>query len=387
MLVHRIMVLSVLSILGIPAVSSGAVIEGIQQVTEIARLTGASGSDSMNPTHLAGIGGVDLGVMVVQGQRTHFLFGDSFESELAYTGAPGTGIGWRWNTLAYSTDADPSDGILFDGWITDNTGRARVVIEDTRNSPITNIPTGAICLGSRIYVWYMSMKDWNIPWKNHFSGLAYSDNGGTNFTIVTSFQFPNNESGGNFGMVSASQRVDAAPSEDDHIYLWGTPAHRYGGVKLARVSPAQIANLAAYEYYGGMSQGQPLWLSSEFTAPLIVPANVGEMSVMYNQWARSWIMLHGSHDNSQPTWDPGDIVLRHAPYPWGPWSDPLVVVDQSASTGLPYGSYLNPLYVEDLGHSFYFTMSRWDPYDVYLMKVTLSGEGFTSVSRNLWQLY
>jgi hypothetical protein len=32
---------------------------------------------------------------------------------------------------------------------------------------------------------------------------------------------------------------------------------------------------------------------------------------------------------------------------------------------------MNPLYVEDGGKTLYFTMSLWNPYDVYLAKVTL----------------
>src|SRR5690606_23764585 len=37
----------------------------------------------------------------------------------------------------------------------------------------------------------------------------------------------------------------------------------------------------------------------------------------------------------------------------------------------------NPLYVEDNGETVYFTMSLWDPYDVYLAKVTLDIESAT----------
>ena len=64
------------------------------------------------------------------------------------------------------------------------------------------------------------------------------------------------------------------------------------------------------------------------------------------------------------------IELREAPEPWGPWSDPIEVLTGLEAPGL-YGSYMNPLYVENGGETIYFTMSLWNPYDVYVVKATL----------------
>src|SRR5690606_30025443 len=36
-----------------------------------------------------------------------------------------------------------------------------------------------------------------------------------------------------------------------------------------------------------------------------------------------------------------------------------------------YAPYMNPLYTENDGQTLYFTMSLWDPYDVYLARVDL----------------
>jgi hypothetical protein len=369
-------VLLILLVNGLPC----AQIAGVLEVTEVARLTGPEASDSINPTWEVNIRGVDLGHMVNHNGKTFFFYGDSFSSDLV-------GDGWRWNTCSYSTDSEPSDGITFDGWIVDGSGNAREIIHDDRNSPITNIPTGGVSIGNRIYVWYMSMKDWNNPWKNHFSGLAYSENEAQTFNIVTSFQFPNNESGGNFGMVSVCQRSDVPLTEDNHVYLWGTPAHRYGGVKLARVDPGHVTDLTQYEYFGGMSGDAPTWISSEFSAPLIVPARVSEMSVMYNEWAGRWTMLHGWNPGDLPDWNAGHIVLRQAPEPWGPWSEPIVLINVSGpgGTGLPYAPYTNPLYVGNGGETVFFTMSKWDPYDVYLMRARFIKEGTSSVGPT-WSL-
>jgi hypothetical protein len=332
---------------------------GISGVDSVARLTGPG---SLNNTPLVGIGGTDLGHMVIHQDKTFFLFGDTFAGETA-----GQGGFWRWNTLAYSTDLTPSDGIYFDGWISDTSGKARQVIQTGYLNPITEIPTGAISIGNRIYAWFMAVNWWGPPgqWTIHYAGLAYTENLGQSFTTVEGFRLPSST---NFGMVAANLRTDVPPGTDDHVYLWGTPSGRFGGVKLARVPPAHVTDPSAYQYYGGLDAGQPSWVGDESSAPLIVAASVGEMSVMYNPAARRWIMLYFNATAGQG-W--GAIQLRQAEVPWGPWSKPMTVLSGIAAPGL-YGSYMNPVYVENHGQTLYFTMSLWDPYDVYLLRLRLA---------------
>ncbi len=363
----------ILSIFLSPSVGGGE-ITGVANVEKIARLTGTKGSDSINPTWEVGIGGVDLGHMINHNERTYFVFGDSFESELPHRNKPGTGVGWRWNTMCYTTDTQPADGITFTHWITDSTGKARPIIQDRRHDPITNIPTGGISVDNTLIIWYMAMKFWgnaNDPcWQSHHVGLAYSDDDGTTFIIKRQFTLPGTT---NFGMVSAARGNDDPHLGDGYIYIWGTPTNRLGGVKLARVKSEHITNLNEYLYFGGMKEGAPLWSDSEECSPLIVPPPVGEMSVIYNRWAGMWIMMHFTFVEEPVTiYTQGKIVLRQAPAPWGPWSEPIDVTTHETYP-LLYGSYMNPRYVENHGESVYFTMSMWEPYDVYWMKVTFKG--------------
>ena len=340
---------------------SAEVITGVTDVEVVARLTGAV---SMNETDAVGIGGTDLGHMVNHNGSTYFLFGDTF------SGAnPIAGGDWRSNVMAYTTDTDPSDGILLDGWITDNSGTAREVIASGRiTTPptITEIPTGAISIRNRIYAWYMAVDEWGEAgeWNANYSGLAYWQEGDDTFTVVDGYELPGS---GNFGMVAASFRNDPVGLNDDHLYIWGTPAGRLGGVKLARVHPYAVKNLLAYQYYDGMAGDEPTWITNEYAAELIVDPTVGEMSVMYNHATGAWTMLYLNHDEFA-------IELREAPEPWGPWSEPIEVLSgwetPPGTFGL-YGSYMNPLYVDNGGETIYFTMSLWDPYDVYIVKATL----------------
>ncbi len=345
-------------------VPAQAQIIGVQDVEMVARLTGA---DSINRTDTVGIGGTDLGQMVNHDGKTYFLFGDTCSAEL-----PKDGGCWRSNVMAYSTDTTPSDGIVFDGWITGSSvcGHsewAREVIAADPSSAekiLTEIPTGAVSIGNRIYAWFLSLNSWGMldVWFANYCGLAYWEVGDPTFTVVPEFRIPPNS---NFCQVVPSLRTDLGPGEDDYIYLWGTTAGRVGGVKLARVLPDAVTDLRVYQYYAGLDEaGQPTWSADEFSCPLIVPSPVGEMSVMYNQAASSWTMMY-LNANSKA------IELRQAPKPWGPWSSPLTVVTGAQFPG-SYGSYMNPLYVEQDGEVVYFIMSLWDPYDVYLMKARLT---------------
>jgi len=347
-----------------------AQITGVVKVEKVARLTGTEGSESMNPTWEVGIGGTDLGHMVNFKGRTYLIFGDTFSSELAHQNKPGTGEGWRWNAVAYTTDTLAADGVTFTGWVTDETGRAREIIHDSRDKPITNIPTGAVVAEDRIYVWYMAMAFWGTKedpcWRSHYSGLAWSEDG-KHYTIQEDFRFP---AGSNFGMVAALHGNDDPTLRDGYVYVWGTPTNRCGGVKLARVRPGEIARMDAWRYYAGDHEGTPQWVNDEDDATTILQPRVGEMSVMYNEWAGVWTMLYITFlEGQNPVLHTGRIVLRQAPAPWGPWSDPIEVVVPNQFLGGLYGSYMNPLYVENRGETVYFTMSFWHPYDVYWWKV------------------
>jgi len=335
---------------------TAAWITGVERFEIVSRLTGAS---SMNRTDLVGIGGTDLGHMVNHNGRTYFLFGDTFSGE-----TPSQGGNWRHNVMAYSTDLTPSDGIVFNDWIKDVNGLAREVIHSGRGNPITEIPTGAISVDNRIYAYYMAVNWWGPPgqWTINYAGLASWQEGNSQFAVVDNFAFAPN---GNFGMVAASKRSPLENVQDDHVYLWGTPPGRFGGVKLTRVLPGQIADQSAYRFFDGMVGGTPQWTTDEFAADLIVPPTVGEMSVMYNEAVGAWTLLYFNETNDS-------FEIRQAATPWGTWSDPVLVATSAQAPGGLYAPYMNPLFVEDGGKTIYFTMSLWNPYDVYLAKATLT---------------
>lgn len=332
------------------------VITGTQNWEIVSRLTGP------DLTGHVGIGGTDLGHSVNHNGKTYFLFGDTFASEAS---AGSGGPDWRQNVMAWSTDTNPADGVTFDGWITRPDGTAKQVITPGTD-PVTYIPTGAISVGDKIYSWYMHVSDWD-GWTLSHAGLASWQEGDSQFSVVPDFQFPGSTAqgtqGGNFGMVAASKRSPLENVGDGHIYLWGTGGGRLGGVKLARVLPRHIENQSAYQYFNGEVNGVPQWTTSEFDAPLIIDDTVGEMSVMYNEALGAWTLMYQNGAS-------GAFEIRQSDTPWGEWSEPTTVTHFSQAPGL-YAPYMNPLYTENDGQTLYFTMSLWDPYDVYLAKVDL----------------
>ena len=343
------------------ASASGLEIAAVSDFQIVARLTGTPSVN--NTTTSMNIGGTDIGMTVNHDGKTYFLFGDTF------SGAdPDAGGSWRRNAMAWTTDTSPADGIVFGDWLKNlTTGYAKGAFSNnqpTGSGVITNIPTGGISANGNLYVWFMNVNQWGPAggeWYISQAELAKWGGGNTTFSIRSGCVFPSNT---NFGMVAAREGV----AGDPYIYLWGTPPGRFDGVKLARFLPADIEDRSAYEFYDGTVGGAPQWTSDEFVADQIVPAPVGEMSVMYNEAVGEWTMMYFNEIDDR-------FEIRQSPTPWGTWSDPVTVMTMGQCPSGTYGIYapmMNPLWVEDDGETIYFTMSLWVPYDVYLAKATLN---------------
>ncbi|NOX38672.1 MAG: DUF4185 domain-containing protein [Calditrichaeota bacterium] len=320
-----------------------------QEVVSVQRVGQLTGQPSMNNTGAVNVYGTDLGSMFLHGDgRIYFLFGDTFGPP----GPPGVSGDWRSNTMAFTTDFVARDGIIFDGWITDSLGRARALIEGNHDpndgsGEVTKIPTAGWSNGKRQFMWFMSVKRWGAPghWEANYSEIAYSDDNG--YTWMRSGV----RWAGNSNFVQVAVARDSA-----YLYLWGIPAGRFGGVKLARVLPEEVLNPSAYQYYTGAG-----WSHREADAATIVPAPVGELSVIWNAYLNRWLMMYLNENT-------GCIQARFARQPTGPWSAPRTVTCSDAYPAL-YGAFMHPKYTENGGQTVYFLMSQYGPYNVFLMKV------------------
>ncbi|MCA9833122.1 MAG: DUF4185 domain-containing protein [Thermomicrobiales bacterium] len=288
-----------------------------------------------------GVQGTDLGSSFMVGDEMAIVFGDTFAENNS---------NWRSNVLAFTTDDDPTDGITIDRMITDASGQAKEILPSRKVDYIemTVIPTYGIAIGDRMILHYMSVEHWGDPgkWDLGHSGFAWSDDRGQNWIYDDAAKWPGDS---NFGQVAMEQH-------EEHIYIWGIPGGRYGGVRLARVLAADLLTLSAWEYW--TSAG---WVNEIDAAEEVIPPNVGELSVRWNSHYQQWIMMYLN--------DPmGLIELRTADDITGPWSSPRIAARALDFPAL-YAPFMFPKWND--GPDIYFHMSMFGPYQVFLLKTRL----------------
>jgi len=83
------------------------------------------------------------------------------------------------------------------------------------------------------------------------------------------------------------------------------------------------------------------------------------LSVLWNDHLGKFVMLTTDSNNS--------VVMRSAPKPEGPWSEPQVLVDGPA---LP-SAYAPMIFPYQTGSDLYFLLSVYNQYNVLLMKTPL----------------
>jgi hypothetical protein len=319
---------------------------------EIARLTGPG---SINRTDLRWyVYGTDLGHTFEHRGQLYMAFGDSFGPP----GHPPTfGDDWRSNLLAWSRDANPWDGLTFDGMVTDRPGHAKELIADAdvplAEKPSTTIPTNGVSVGNRMFLHYMAVRAFTGPgfWSLTGSGIAYSDDEGQTWRLPAEAVWPE---GSNFGQV-------AFVEQGRHVYLFGIPGGRFGPAKLARVDKHHLLDLDRYRYWSGSG-----WAEREDAAAVVVPAPVGELSVQWNSHYRKWLMMYLNDDDSVNA-----VVLRTAECLTGPWSDERVVLTAEEVPQL-YAPYMPPRW--NAGPDIFFTLTRFNLYDVFWWHTSLDGE-------------
>ncbi|MGH3777385.1 MAG: DUF4185 domain-containing protein [Pseudonocardiaceae bacterium] len=325
-----------------------------------------TGAESINATEARyKIKGTDLGIMWTDGRgQILAAFGDTFGTGWAGTssgfGDPAT-IDWRSNTLARSSDRNPADGMSFNNFVTDRPGHAKELLPSLKQNGVemTKIPTGGVNIDGRDYMAYMSVRKFTTPgnWITNHNGVAYSDDGGQTWKDVPSTHRKNTDA------LDEKFQMIAYARGDGFVYAYGTQNGRFGAAHVARVPERQLLDNSAYEYWTGKD-----WQRGDSTnAAAIVPGPVGELSVRYDETLNSWQMM--TMDESR-----GEIVVRLAPQPTGPWGAPITVATSKEYPHL-YGGFLNP---DSKGRDIYFTMTQYDSYNVSMMHATLPADAVSS---------
>ena len=318
------------------------------------RLTREDGPGSINRTDLRwNVYGADLGHTLLHRNTLYMVFGDTFGGPAADPFNSQTHDDWRSNTMAWiEKTANPLHGLSFGGMITDKPGHAKELLSSVKLSgnEITVIPTYGVSVEPRMFLHYMSVREWGTPghWTLNYSGLAYSDDDGQSWTKDQQMTWPGES---NFGQV-------AIVEQEGYLYFFGIPGGRYGSVQLARVEPRAILDKTAYHYWTGDS-----WRANDpGAAATIVPAPVGELSVRWNSYYKKWLMMYLNDPVAR-------IVLRTADNLTGPWSAEQIIVTGQQFPQL-YAPYITPLWND--GPDIFYTMSLYGPYCVYVMQTRIS---------------
>ena len=341
-----------------PASMEPFVLSGVTNVTKVSQITGP---DSPNSTDRFGVAGTDLGSMFEADGKVWFVFGDTFgQRDPGMTG--GGGGEWRSNTMAHSTDTDPADGIKLDGFVVGEDGRATELLSSEKidNSEMTVIPTYGFAANDAMYLAFMSVRHWGEPgeWETNFSGLGKSTDQGRTWTKLDAPRW-----GGESNFVQVS-----VANIDGELHFWGVTHGRFGGVRLMKVPEDRVEEQDAYRYYTGTDgAGAPVWSAEEAAATTIVDDTVGELSVVWNAHLSRWLMTYTNGGGL-------GVTIREGVHPWGPWGEPITLLSQQDVPGL-YSPYQLPKYVGNGGSTIYFTLSVWDPYNVYWYRADLVSAG------------
>lgn len=186
------------------------------------------------------------------------------------------------------------------------------------------------------------------------------------------------------------------------VFVFGS-SFRYNrsNLYLAAFAASDVeAGTGRWFYFTGDPQ-RPQWSRNENDAvPLLGGSpNIGNHSVVWNDRLRCFVLMYGN------------VLLRTATNPWGPWSQAAQVFAPDCAwarelihradddgirqtvmqvfrrrtnapfefreekRGVPYGPYVLDKYADhgDGSVDIFFTMSAWVPYQVFLMKTTLEG--------------
>lgn len=330
----------------------------VKKITRISRVTGrpmsGEGLPSPNQTdHVWDVGGTDLGIIWETTPGNYgIFFGDTFGADFnPNPNSPGpNGSRWRSNVLAFSKNTNLDQGVVFDNMVTGSDGKAKELLPGALIGSTSLLPTAAIRSNGVDYVHCFKVNSWVPNLTTLYSTLYKSTDQGQNWSHVPGVTFAADS---RFALVGYFKK-------DGYIYMIGTPAYRNKPGYLARIREGDMENISNYEYWNGDTGS---WVKGdENQATVLIEGAVGELSLIYNETYKKWIIAYFNAAEY-------NITMRIADDITGPWTTKFVLATGQDYPQL-YGSFFHP--VSTKGDYLYFTMSMWMPYNVFLMKVELS---------------
>ena len=340
-------------------------LKAVESVKFVDMLTGEYSPNRTQTNY--GVASVGGGYMVDCKDFVMFAFGDTKRED-------GVGLPWRANMLAHSTDFDYTDGILFDGFYSVDSGEYKgnggefLLSHHQKGVEMSKIPTGAVMVNGNVYFGFMSVRRWAEPgengvWKCNYGGLAKSSDLGRSWEMPDDLRWPEDS-----GYAQLHPVLDG-----DWVYIFAVPGGRRGGCKLMRVHKDEIESFAAYEYLVGRDEnGKGIFkkgrdaMMCDFYA---VEPMVGGVGVMYNEYLEEWVMMYCTPNAGRI--NRGSIVMRVAKTLDGEWSD-AVLIASHAHYGIVYEPRICSRYVKDGGKHMMLICSKWEIYNSLIFDIELS---------------
>jgi hypothetical protein len=352
---------------------------------KITQLIGDTDFERLIPTETRtqtryGMTGSDLGVPFAHKGRTYVAFGDTQG-----------GVSGDRDPLAWTTDTDLNDGVQLTFFTNGPIWRPITIPGISQGA--FEVPLDGVSISNRMYLYHSTDHSEAVTMGR--SALAVSLDDGQTFSLLYTL------STSHFINVSVNKvnvfDWPGAPAiSGEAVFIFGSGSYRASDVRLAFHPAAAIQDVSALRYFAGLDgAGNPLWSSNEVDAiALFDQSCVGELSVAWNKFIRRWVMLYNCGS-------PRGINFRTAQYPWGPWSEPQVLLEpwddrayarfmhaswtfrnydtvhnsgRQNDWGGEYGPYMFREHAtgSDNRTTIYFTLSTWNPYVAVLMKSELS---------------
>lgn len=136
---------------------------------------------------------------------------------------------------------------------------------------------------------------------------------------------------------------------------------------LLRVSKSRLLEQEAYQYYAGSDaascdKSTVKWSTNSNDASPVLSAGVGELSVSWLPKEQSWLASY--------TAPLSRVQARTSQCLWHHWSSAVDVATQASVHDLVYGGFQLPTL--STSEAVYMTISKWNAYEAYLLKVNRS---------------
>ncbi len=149
---------------------------------------------------------------------------------------------------------------------------------------------------------------------------------------------------------------------DGWIYVYGRYMTEPGksAVAVARVRPESVTERESYSYYS-LESAFGAWTSDITEASQVMESVPEEFSVAYNEHLKAYLALY-----SDP--EAGNVVVRTAQYPWGPWDAPQAILS-CGREDYCFGAKEQPAFASEGGERIFFTLEKKNR--PYLYELTL----------------